>query len=269
MAARAIDQVPEGWDAVIEGYDRYLTPFFARFAADALRLVEVQHGQRVLDVAAGPGTLALLAARQAAEVVATDFAPGMVDRLRGRARAAGLTNLTAEVMDGQALTLPDASFDAAFSMFGLIFFPDRAAGFRELHRVLRPGGKAAVGVWSRPERQRIISVFRQAARRALPGMPAPASPPARLSLQDPAVFAREMREAGFAGVEVQTVVHHWEVPTPEAAWEAMNGSSPVFAAYDGGQISAIRPVYIDALRAEFGEGPVRLEAEAHIGIGTK
>ena len=268
MAARTIAQTPGGWDAAVEGYDRSWSPFFARFAQDALHFVGVQPGHRILDVAAGPGTLALQAARQGAEVVATDFAPGMIQRLRGRASRAGLTNLAAEVMDGQALTLPDASFDAAFSMFGLIFFPDRAAGFRELYRVLRPGGKVAVGAWSRPERVRITSIFGQAARRALPERPVPPSPPA-LSLQDPEVFAREMRQAGFARVEVRSVVHHWEAPTPEAAWEASEGSSPVFATFTQEQLAAIRPVYIEALRAEFGEGPVRLEAEAHIGVGTK
>src|SRR5690242_5611888 len=102
MAERAIDQVPESWDAALEGYDRSWSPFFARFAADALQLAGVQPGHRVLDVAAGPGTLALQAARQGAAVHAVDFAPGMVERLRQRARAAGLANVTATVMDGEA-----------------------------------------------------------------------------------------------------------------------------------------------------------------------
>ncbi len=154
-------------------------------------------------------------------------------------------------------------------MFGLIFFPDRAAGFRELYRALRPGGKAAVGAWSRPERVHIASVLAQAARRALPERRAPPSRSAALSLQDPEVFAREMRQASFARVEVQSVVHHWEAPTPEVAWEASQSSSPVFAAFTEEQVAAIRPVFIDALRAEFGEVPVRLEAEAHICVGTK
>ncbi len=261
MATGRLEHTPEGWDASGEGYERFIAPFFAHFARDALRLVGVRPGDRVLDVAAGPGTLALLAARQAAAVVAVDFAPGMVARLRGQARTAGLTNLAAAMMDGQALAFPDDSFDAVFSMFGLIFFPDRAAGFRELHRVLRPGGTAAVAGWHRS----ISTAFAQAARRAIPGLPTPTS----LSLQDPDVFVREMRRAGFTQVEVQSVTHHWEVPTPEAAWEAIKDSSPVFAAYAGEQMAAIRPLFLEEQRAEFGEGAVRLEAEAHLGLGTK
>jgi len=139
MAARPRTAQPEGWDIGAAEYNGNLAPLFRVYAADALALAGVTRGTRVLDVASGPGTLALEAARLGAEVVATDFSPGMIAQLRGRIAEAGLTNITAEVMDGQSLTLPDASFDAAFSMFGLIFFPDRRAGFRELRRVLRPG----------------------------------------------------------------------------------------------------------------------------------
>ncbi|HEY7909270.1 MAG TPA: methyltransferase domain-containing protein, partial [Thermomicrobiales bacterium] len=223
MTAPSIDQTPQGWDATVEDYERSLAPFFAQFAADALHLVGVQPGHRVLDVAAGPGTLALLAARRGATVVATDFAPGMVERLRQRAGEAGLTNLSAAVMDGQALTLPDNSFDAAFSNFGLIFFPDRAAGFRELYRVVRPGGKAAVSAWS-TKVWNLAPILARAVGRALPAPPTPAAPRPALSLQDPEAFAGEMREAGFARVEIQTVVHQWELPTSEAVWEGLRSN---------------------------------------------
>ncbi len=268
MTAPSIDQTPQGWDATVEDYDRFLTPFFARFAEDALRLVGVQPGQRVLDVAAGPGTLALLAARQGAGVVATDFAPAMIARLRQRAGEAGMANLTAEVMDGQALTLPDDSFDAAFSIFGLIFFPDRAAGFRELHRVVRPGGKAAVAAWS-AKALNIGPIFAQAVRRALPAPPTPAAPRAVMSLQDPEAFAGEMRAAGFARVEIQTVLHRREVPSAEVVWEAMRANPSAMARIPADQHAALSQLFIEGVRAQFGAGPVPLEGEAHIGVGTK
>jgi SAM-dependent methyltransferase len=261
MTVRGPDQTPEGWDAFIEGYERFMVPFFARFAADALRLADVQPGDRLLDVAAGPGTLALQAARRGATVVAIDFAPGMIARLHVHASEAGLANLTAAVMDGQALSLADDSFDAAFSMFGLIFFPDRAAGFRELRRVLRPGGKAVVGTWSRTG-----TAIRPAARHALP---APPTPRQVQNLHDPELFAREMRAGGFTRVEVQTIAHDQELPTPEATWELVTHQPTILAIYTPDQLAAARPIAIEALCAEFGDGPVRLEWEAHIGIGTK
>ena len=113
-------------------YAEEVVPLFSRYAEDALRIAGVGAGQDVLDVATGPGTLAVLAARRGARVSAIDFAEAMVGKLRARIDAEAIANVEARVGDGMALPFEDASFDAAFSMFGLMFFPDRHQGFREL-----------------------------------------------------------------------------------------------------------------------------------------
>ena len=66
---------PEAWDAIAEGYDRYVAPQEAELADEALRLVALEPGERFLDVAAGTGGLGLPAARLGAEVLATDWSP--------------------------------------------------------------------------------------------------------------------------------------------------------------------------------------------------
>lgn len=226
------------------------------------------HGRRAIQLLRWDEPKQSRVARLGATVLVTDFAPSMVERLRRNGREAGLADLAAEVMDGQALTLPDGSFDAAFSMFGLIFFPDRAAGFREIRRVLQPGGTAAVGVWS--TRGTGIGPFLEpAARRVLPAPRTPAAPRRALSLGDPEGFAREMRAAGFARVEMQTVAHPWELPSAEAVWEALHTNPAIVSRFTEEQRAAVGMLVIDGLRAEFGAGPVRLEGEAHIGVGTK
>lgn len=130
---------PDAWSRVGQGYTSRFTPTLAAYARTALSLAQPAADAHVLDVAAGPGTLALLAAPDVRHVSALDFSSGMIDRLRHDAAARGLTNVEAVVGDGQALPYADASFDAAFSMFGLIFFPDRARGLGELLRVLWQG----------------------------------------------------------------------------------------------------------------------------------
>ena len=97
----------------------------------------------VADIAAGPGTLRLIAAAGGATVSAVDLSSQMVAQFRARIAAANLdTAVDVRVGDGQQLPFETAAFDAAFSMFGLMFFPDRAAGLREMKRVLKPGGRA-------------------------------------------------------------------------------------------------------------------------------
>lgn len=90
-----------------------------------------------------------------------------------------------------------------------------------------------------------------------------------MSLGDPEGFAREMRAAGFARVEMQTVAHPWELPSAEAVWEALHTNPAIVSRFTEEQRAAVGMLVIDGLRAEFGAGPVRLEGEAHIGVGTK
>lgn len=94
---------PDHWDMAAQHYEKTAHPFTARYAEAALERISLEPGSRVLDVAAGTGALALAAARMGAQVLATDFSPGMVARIA----AAGLPNVEARAMDGQALALPD------------------------------------------------------------------------------------------------------------------------------------------------------------------
>jgi len=77
---------PEAWDAIADGYDRYVAPQEAELAGEALRLVGLAPGERFLDVAAGTGGLSLPAAHIGAEVLATDWSPAMIDRFTARER---------------------------------------------------------------------------------------------------------------------------------------------------------------------------------------
>ena len=106
------------WDAVAAGYAEDTAPLLERYAATALRLADL--GVNVLDVACGPGTLALLAARDARRVVAVDVSEAMLRGLARRAAAEDAGSVEAVLADGQALPFEDGTFDGVFSMFGLM-----------------------------------------------------------------------------------------------------------------------------------------------------
>jgi phosphatidylethanolamine/phosphatidyl-N-methylethanolamine N-methyltransferase len=121
-------------------YDR-----IARFASQrrrSLSLLDLQPGERLLIVGAGTGA-DLPYVPEGVEVVAGDITPAMVGRIRRRARRLG-RSVTAEVMDGQALPLPDAQFDAVVLHLIVAVIPDPAACLRETARVLKPRGRAVV-----------------------------------------------------------------------------------------------------------------------------
>lgn len=263
------DQTQIGWDAVVDTYEEAVEPFTLQFSEEALRLVNLKPRERVLDVAAGPGGLSIAAAKRGADVVSIDFSPAMTRRLRTRIAQENLVNVTAETMDGQSMDFSDDAFDAAFSVFGLIFFPDYAKGLHEIWRVLKPGGRAAIVAWSAPERISFLQGIMGALNTAVPSYQPPASPPVWLSLQDPKVFESEMKKAGFRQVSIHTLTRVWTAPS--AKWlqarlpELSPGLSFIFDTLNANEIEAFGKVYID----QFGDGPASLEGEAHIGVGIK
>ena len=129
----------EAWDEIAAGYATHVAPGEAGLSVEALLIVGLTAHDTFLDVAAGPGGLGLAAARLGASVLATDWAPGMVAQFEADARAAGLTNVDARVMDAHALDLEDDRFDVTGSQFGVMLVPDQATALREMVRVTRPG----------------------------------------------------------------------------------------------------------------------------------
>jgi SAM-dependent methyltransferase len=262
------DQTPAGWSDHAEPYDEWLAPLTRRFAADVVDALAVGQGTRLLDVAAGTGALALAAAAAGAEVLATDFAPGMIGLLERRAEALGLAVTTA-VMDGQALDLPDGAFDAAASLFGLIFFPDTAAGARELHRVLRPGGRAAVAAWA-DGGLTFHPLVLEALAQAGVAEPGRAAAPAAFRLSAPAALGALLEEAGFADVAVRELEHAWPAPDPEALFRSAPSWSaplrPVFRGLGPEQVAAGAAAFRDIVAQRFGGA---LPARALLATGSR
>ncbi|MDX1659770.1 MAG: class I SAM-dependent methyltransferase [Nitriliruptorales bacterium] len=267
---RTIEQRPEGWDASAEHYDEVASQISNEIAPLLCDLAGVREGLRVLDVGAGPGTVALVAAERGANVTAVDFSPGMIARLHRNAEERGV-EVDAEVMDGQALTFDDDTFDAAVSSFAVIFFPRREDGFSEMNRVVKNSGTVAVSVWSTPDRMDFFQVIAEGVQRALPDLPS-RPPPDWLAIASPDGLRKAMLDAGAAEVEVHTENITWEIPSGAWLRERFREMSPAARGLLDGLPPEDQERVLDSIQEvledRFGTGPVTLENEAHIGVAT-
>lgn len=264
------DQDPERWNNHVAVYEEVFEPLTNAFATRALNHLNVAAGDRLIDIGAGAGGAALIAAARGGDVVAIDASPRMVARIVRRADGAGAIAgcVRAAVMDGMALGLPDGSFDAAISVFGVILFPRANLGMRELARVLKPGGRAAIVTWTETERYELAARLLGAIAAVRGPQPPPASLPAQLRYRDKLAFHRLLTDAGLVVGAIVCVEERWHVPSARWIADRITFAPGMAAMVDGlGTDRAhVLDTFVAALERDQGKGEVILSAIAHIGM---
>jgi ubiquinone/menaquinone biosynthesis C-methylase UbiE len=267
---------PEAWDAIADGYDRYVAPQEVDLASEALRLVGLEPGQRFLDVAAGTGGLSLPAARLGAQVLATDWSPAMIERFEARVREEGLSNAAGRVMDCHVLELPDDHFDVTGSQFGVMLVPEQPRALRELVRVTRPGGRVLVIAYGSPAELEFLQIFIGALTAVAPGFPGLPDdpPPLEFQVSDPDVLRRRLTEAGLEDVRVERTAERPAFASGQEMWDWVLYGNPIpgmlVADLTESEQARLRQVLDGMLRERAGANPRAVLTNAvNIGIGTK
>jgi ubiquinone/menaquinone biosynthesis C-methylase UbiE len=266
----------EAWDAIAEGYDRYVAPQEAELADEALRVVGLEPGERFLDVAAGPGGLSLPAARLGAEVLATDWSPAMIERFEMRLREEGLGNAEGRVMDCHSLDLPDDSFDVTGSLFGVMLVPDQARALREMVRVTKPSGRVLVIAYGIPTELEFLQLFigaLKAVAPAFPGIPDD-PPPLEFQVSDPDVLRRRLTEAGLKDVRIERTAERPAFTSGQEMWNWILHGNPIpgalVADLSEDQLTRLVQVVDGMVRERAGaNGRAVLANAVNVGIGTK
>jgi SAM-dependent methyltransferase len=200
----------EQWQTAARAWSDW-SPLLRRWLGPATELMldmcHVHAGSRVLDVAAGAGDQSLQAAERvgvSGRVLATDISPNLVELAASNARAASL-RVETRVLDGEALDVPPASFDAVISRGGLTYFLDPQRALAGMTAALVRGGRIGAIVCSTADRNPFLSTPASIIRRRA-GLPPPAPrQPGPFALGAPGVLERVLADAGFRSIEVRAV----------------------------------------------------------------
>ena len=215
------------WSSVASAYGRYAGSVFAEGRAITewiLSSAEVGSGVTVLDVAGGPGEMAIEATRRGATVFYRDIAEGMRDAARSNAAEAGV-EVDIGLADAAALDLADDSVDAIVCRFALMLMPDQDAVVREWARVLRPGGRIAYAVWGPAEANPWSSLIVSVAADMGFEIPLPTGP-GMWSLAERSRHDRLVMPAGFAAPSFEDFRLHMRFDDFDAYWTFRLEGSP-------------------------------------------
>jgi ubiquinone/menaquinone biosynthesis C-methylase UbiE len=170
--------------------------------------LDLQPGQRVLELACGPGDTGFLAAelvRPGGTLIASDAAVAMLGVAQGRARDLGVSNVEFKRLELEWIDLPTASVDAVLCRWGLMFATDPAASLQEARRVLRPGGTVAIAVWDVPERNPWATIPTRALVELGHAEPPDPNAPGMFTLADRDRLRELLHDAGFVDVVVESI----------------------------------------------------------------
>jgi SAM-dependent methyltransferase len=199
------------WQDAAEAWHRWgplIEDWLGPATASMLDLAGVVAGSRVLDVAAGAGGQSFVAARRVGpngHVLATDISANILEFAAAEAARQGLSNVSTLVADGEALDVPAASFDAAISRVGLIYFPDQQAALAAIIRALRPGGRVAAVVYTTPGNNEFFSLPVGIIRRRAQLPPPAPGQPGPFSLGTPGTIESVFATAGLTDIETRVV----------------------------------------------------------------
>jgi SAM-dependent methyltransferase len=206
------DILLDGWQEAAQGWGRQADG--VRDAAMPVSIwmldhADLQPGQTVLELAAGPGDTGFMAAERikpGGKLISSDAVAAMLDVARERAQELGVDNVEFTQLQLEWIDQPTASVDVVLVKWALMLLLDPGAALRECRRVLKPGGRLVIAVWDAAERNPWATI----PQRALVELghvepPAPGGGPGMFALADPAVIGELLDDAGLFDVELEAI----------------------------------------------------------------
>jgi ubiquinone/menaquinone biosynthesis C-methylase UbiE len=272
------DQQKESWNKFSGGWKKWddmMMDFLKPMGDEIIKQINPKEGDNILDIASGTGEPGLTIARMVGNghVVLTDVSDEMLKIAKENAETQDVDNVKTMVCDVCELPFDDESFDAVSCRFGFMFFPDMAMAAREIHRVLKPGGRFATSVWDTPDKNFwVTSIMGTINKNMEIAAPVPGSP-GMFRCADKAMMMNMFKEAGFKNVSAGEVAGKLDCKTTDVYWNTMTEvGAPIVAALskanEATKAKIKREVY-DLFSEKYPDGNVAIDAGAIVIYGEK
>ena len=255
-------------DELAPTYHNFATPITSLAIKPLLQAAEVRVGNRLLDVATGPGTVAFEASKLGAQAFGVDLSLGMIEMARK-----SYPKIDFRVADVERLPFDDQSFDTVACNFGLGHFPNPEASVAECVRTLKQGGRIALSWWDQPSKI-IQGLFLDAINEI--GAKPPPDVPTGYSVfrfADTEEFSRLLKGAKLSEVVIEEYKTTYLIPDVETLWRGGLGSfaltASAIAHQDSTTQSKIRAALERRASAYRTAGGLMLPVAFKIGVGRK
>ncbi len=251
-------------------YDRYLAPLlFTPFAEDMADRVAMLAPSQILETAAGTGlaTIAIFDRLPTAHLTATDLNQAMLNVASSRISS---SNVKIQQADAQSLPFSDESFDIVVCQFGMMFLPDRAAGYSEANRVLKSGGRFIFNVWNSLEQNPVPKTVADAVTTLFAADPPTFFSRVPWGYSDIAQLEDEVLCGGFQSVTVNTIEKRSLATSCEEAAIGLCQGTPLRPEIEArGDLEYVTQMAAAALENAFGVGPINQPMSARVITATK
>ena len=265
-SARFVGSIPEN-------YDRGLGPIlFENYAEDLTRRAVALEAEKVIELAAGTGIVSRKLRDQLSpetRLVVTDLNPPMLEV--ARAKFKNEENVEFSQADAMSLPFEDESYDLVICQFGVMFFPDKPVAFREVRRVLKPGGVFLFSAWGTMDACSYANIIYDVGAKFFPENP-PTFYQVPFGYADSDAVYNDLAVAGFENCQHETIDLVKEVPDWESfGMGAVFGNPLIDEIKQHGTVSPeqVMDAIVIALQDHFGAAPATIPLQATIYSASK